>query len=117
MPTTVAVSREKRNLPVRRQQTSIPRRQETAPIDHRTPPKSPREVRSPRRRQHLDSDRVILGQSSRGPDRKSTRLNSCHVRISYAVFCLKKKNDTIAGQHHRHKQSIIAEEQHTGEKA
>src|SRR3989442_13346788 len=25
------------------------------------------------------------------PDRKSTRLNSSHVRISYAVFCLKKK--------------------------
>src|SRR5438067_11207755 len=30
----------------------------------------------------------------RGPcgDRKSTRLNSSHVSISYAVFCLKKKN-------------------------
>src|SRR3989442_7701322 len=26
-----------------------------------------------------------------GTDRKSTRLNSSHVRISYAVFCLKKK--------------------------
>src|SRR5699024_11800191 len=28
-------------------------------------------------------------------DRKSTRLNSSHVSISYAVFCLKKKNITI----------------------
>src|SRR5690554_7790748 len=28
-------------------------------------------------------------------DRKSTRLNSSHVRISYAVFCLKKKSLTI----------------------
>src|SRR5438067_9012475 len=28
-------------------------------------------------------------------DRKSTRLNSSHVSISYAVFCLKKKNKTI----------------------
>src|SRR5690606_41988949 len=28
------------------------------------------------------------------PDRKSTRLNSSHVKISYAVFCLKKKNLT-----------------------
>src|SRR5690606_7781648 len=28
------------------------------------------------------------------PDRKSTRLNSSHVKISYAVFCLKKKNIT-----------------------
>src|SRR5690606_28096994 len=27
------------------------------------------------------------------PDRKSTRLNSSHVKISYAVFCLKKKNN------------------------
>src|SRR5690606_40866261 len=27
-----------------------------------------------------------------GGDRKSTRLNSSHVKISYAVFCLKKKN-------------------------
>src|SRR5207302_2505160 len=29
--------------------------------------------------------------SFRGKDRKSTRLNSSHVKISYAVFCLKKK--------------------------
>src|SRR5690554_7517715 len=28
-------------------------------------------------------------------DRKSTRLNSSHVRISYAVFCLKKKKTSI----------------------
>src|SRR2546429_712133 len=30
----------------------------------------------------------------RGVDRKSTRLNSSHGYISYAVFCLKKKKDT-----------------------
>src|SRR3712207_7966587 len=30
-------------------------------------------------------------------DRKSTRLNSSHANISYAVFCLKKKNWRIAG--------------------
>src|SRR5690606_39978565 len=30
-------------------------------------------------------------------DRKSTRLNSSHVKISYAVFCLKKKNSCDAG--------------------
>src|SRR3712207_8072275 len=29
-----------------------------------------------------------------GSDRKSTRLNSSHANISYAVFCLKKKNIT-----------------------
>src|SRR6266508_2945128 len=35
----------------------------------------------------------------RGRDRKSTRLNSSHVAISYAVFCLKKKNEFDAGWH------------------
>src|SRR3712207_7467568 len=30
------------------------------------------------------------------PDRKSTRLNSSHANISYAVFCLKKKNSCSA---------------------
>src|SRR5690606_39946724 len=33
-----------------------------------------------------------FAQMKRKPDRKSTRLNSSHVKISYAVFCLKKKN-------------------------
>src|SRR5690554_7151187 len=32
-----------------------------------------------------------MGNAGRNGDRKSTRLNSSHVRISYAVFCLKKK--------------------------
>src|SRR5438874_6846337 len=34
------------------------------------------------------------GHKDWGGDRKSTRLNSSHVEISYAVFCLKKKNRT-----------------------
>src|SRR5256885_2599046 len=33
----------------------------------------------------------ITAQRYLGPDRKSTRLNSSHLVISYAVFCLKKK--------------------------
>src|SRR5690606_41946478 len=33
------------------------------------------------------------GVAAAGADRKSTRLNSSHVKISYAVFCLKKKID------------------------
>src|SRR3712207_7013331 len=32
---------------------------------------------------------------ARDPDRKSTRLNSSHANISYAVFCLKKKKTPI----------------------
>src|SRR3712207_6870007 len=34
------------------------------------------------------------GRQSRKSDRKSTRLNSSHANISYAVFCLKKKKYT-----------------------
>src|SRR5258708_11108676 len=39
----------------------------------------------------------LVGVSATGKDRKSTRLNSSHQIISYAVFCLKKKKkkDTI----------------------
>src|SRR5690554_7264996 len=37
-------------------------------------------------------------------DRKSTRLNSSHVRISYAVFCLKKKKKKQHTQQERSKQ-------------
>src|SRR5258705_7191110 len=33
-----------------------------------------------------------------GSDRKSTRLNSSHLGISYAVFCLKKKNTAALGR-------------------
>src|SRR5690242_21323829 len=33
-------------------------------------------------------------------DRKSTRLNSSHMSISYAVFCLKKKNKTTRRNNH-----------------
>src|SRR3712207_6954940 len=33
-------------------------------------------------------------------DRKSTRLNSSHANISYAVFCLKKKTEKISRSHH-----------------
>src|SRR5436305_12077775 len=54
-----------------------------------------------RRGPHAGDDLLELMLAGDGPardgdiiDRKSTRLNSSHVRISYAVFCLKKKNAT-----------------------
>src|SRR5258708_28611772 len=40
------------------------------------------------------------GQSVERRDRKSTRLNSSHQIISYAVFCLKKKNETHIQTHY-----------------
>src|SRR3712207_8791799 len=51
----------------------------------------------------LDEPELVLEEqrplcedwSLRQPDRKSTRLNSSHANISYAVFCLKKKNDQL----------------------
>src|SRR3989442_15191303 len=39
---------------------------------------------------------VMRERFDSGADRKSTRLNSSHVRISYAVFCLKKKKSRSA---------------------
>src|SRR5437773_9344358 len=44
----------------------------------------------PARRAHLRRGRRLRRDDLR-PDRKSTRLNSSHITISYAVFCLKKK--------------------------
>src|SRR3712207_7234802 len=43
--------------------------------------------RGGKRVRHVELERLVLG------DRKSTRLNSSHANISYAVFCLKKKNE------------------------
>src|SRR3712207_7279282 len=40
---------------------------------------------------HLAQSEYLAGAQ----DRKSTRLNSSHANISYAVFCLKKKNSTL----------------------
>src|SRR3712207_7000084 len=52
----------------------------------------------PRPPEHPHGDHGLLRELGRGddvhhPDRKSTRLNSSHANISYAVFCLKKKID------------------------
>src|SRR5256885_6614692 len=47
------------------------------------------------RRLHLHPDGPGAAVPRAGPvDRKSTRLNSSHLVISYAVFCLKKKKNT-----------------------
>src|SRR5690554_7046318 len=55
---------------------------------------------------------MVLADSRTG-DRKSTRLNSSHVRISYAVFCLKKKtrpkNSRIDQIDPDHRQPLRAE--------
>src|SRR5688572_31847043 len=45
-----------------------------------------------RRREHDKARQIVRLRA----DRKSTRLNSSHSQISYAVFCLKKKNTTTS---------------------
>src|SRR5437868_10361358 len=47
-----------------------------------------------------DAKQLLNDPKVRAADRKSTRLNSSHVSISYAVFCLKKKkkNNNNSGQ-------------------
>src|SRR5690349_23347968 len=72
--------------------------------DSRRLPVPPRRGRLlPQLRVHAGTECLLLGLQRRREtrrrlerrivlDRKSTRLNSSHVEISYAVFCLKKKN-------------------------
>src|SRR3712207_9008805 len=60
--------------------------------------------RGGRRRRELSADRELRDHrrpAQRGPggDRKSTRLNSSHANISYAVFCLKKKKVNSTTRH------------------
>src|SRR5258708_22615708 len=40
-------------------------------------------------------------------DRKSTRLNSSHQIISYAVFCLKKKKNRLARHDHTQREAVV----------
>src|SRR2546427_1203850 len=42
---------------------------------------------------------IVVAAGMSGRDRKSTRLNSSHSQISYAVFCLKKKKKKVCGIH------------------
>src|SRR5947199_2260366 len=51
-----------------------------------------RSISSP---EHWRSAIPMRGALPIGLDRKSTRLNSSHLGISYAVFCLKKKKETV----------------------
>src|SRR3712207_7544823 len=52
-------------------------------------------VRHWRRRLQHGDDGELPGPAQESGDRKSTRLNSSHANISYAVFCLKKNRAAI----------------------
>src|SRR2546430_4951031 len=61
--------------------------------------RSLQDLRRRRVREYRDSCGASWEGSAKGIDRKSTRLNSSHSQISYAVFCLKKKKTS---PHHTH---------------
>src|SRR3712207_8847621 len=67
-----------------------------APIFLSAAPRTARSQERPHEDARGGGRRAVLGRTSPAPgpwpDRKSTRLNSSHANISYAVFCLKKKN-------------------------
>src|SRR5690349_22815817 len=54
-----------------------------------------------------DATLLVTGDRLWTADRKSTRLNSSHVEISYAVFCLKKKRKNNIGGTHYSIQEIL----------
>src|SRR3712207_6935393 len=63
-------------------------------------------------RQDLEDGVELLADATgvHGEDRKSTRLNSSHANISYAVFCLKKKKNTNkynTSHQHQHKNNSL----------
>src|SRR5438034_988107 len=60
--------------------------------DRRVRPRLPQPRALAAASSRIHADRVVSG--ARSLDRKSTRLNSSHTVISYAVFCLKKKKKT-----------------------
>src|SRR5579871_6998867 len=61
---------------------------QTIPVDAQGPPVVAPHAQVYGSRQAVPTQEYVAGQNF--PDRKSTRLNSSHVEISYAVFCLKK---------------------------
>src|SRR2546429_4011149 len=94
-------SREKAKRAIMAGQVTINRQPARKPSDHVGPD---------------DQIELVAGEKyvGRGGDRKSTRLNSSHGYISYAVFCLKKKKNErprVPGPEHHQAQSL--EQKHT----
>src|SRR5687768_17924011 len=61
---------------------------------------NPKQIGTERERKAYRPAHVAPYQDADGKDRKSTRLNSSHGYISYAVFCLKKKIKTAIDKGH-----------------
>src|SRR6266850_5443199 len=106
-------------LAIARRLSHSPRRAAAAPRDsasHLARPGSRRRTRSrlrPRRPPQRAGSSIHLSRRTGGRiaavrlDRKSTRLNSSHLVISYAVFCLKKKKNSQFEPPQQKKKKII----------
>src|SRR3989442_11648117 len=104
-PTPIAVTARRSEAEARREPCGggqVAAQHQSEPYQRhaeRRPQRDQRPKRRPPARNRVDlvgPATVLVGnlhleREPRGLDRKSTRLNSSHVRISYAVFCLKKK--------------------------
>src|SRR3712207_8402985 len=78
--------------------TTLFRSRGLEPIEVATAIRNALEANRPRTRQIIGRDAKVMARAAGAMpdrlDRKSTRLNSSHANISYAVFCLKKNNNT-----------------------
>src|SRR5437588_1094470 len=68
---------------------------------HPFPVRNPVRLAAQRHYRPVSEGRCLRQATEAGRDRKSTRLNSSHTVISYAVFCLKKKTDKHGGTFNR----------------
>src|SRR5690606_41290194 len=84
---------------------SLAAERETTKPEHPEPSEQPRRLSDGQSRAPDPCADGFLGIAERldprREDRKSTRLNSSHVKISYAVFCLKKKKDRHVESGHK----------------
>src|SRR5947199_7400064 len=90
---TLFPSRRSSDLAPRREAQRAERAADQEP-DERPPDRPGEDIAEECERQERLRERV------RGIDRKSTRLNSSHLGISYAVFCLKKKKKKHENSNH-----------------
>src|SRR5205807_9011391 len=90
------------SFPTRRS-SDLPARSQgrRGPRDDRSVARRDRRRQGPRQDRADPRARASRSQLPRAGDRKSTRLNSSHLVISYAVFCLKKKKKLVRSKSQR----------------
>src|SRR3712207_7153376 len=83
---SVRTDRQQIEVPTRREEVSV----ERVPVEEGQAAATEAQIGDEELSVPLTEEEVVV---EKRPDRKSTRLNSSHANISYAVFCLKKKKN------------------------